>query len=128
MQVTADQLETWNNDVNAYIAHEDEGSFECSIRISAADVVSEICDSFGGEGWQVSLHACGIAHSRHARVAPMSRFNLPRVWLVCGRTQQPLHHVRTAPRFADELRRHFAASHVCQRTRFCTVCAPLTPW
>jgi hypothetical protein len=57
MQVTADQLETWSNDVNAYIAHEDEGSFESSIRISAADVVSEICDSFGGEGWQAVLEA-----------------------------------------------------------------------
>ena len=57
MQVTADQLETWSHDVNAYIAHEDEGTFETSVRISAADVVSNICDTFGGEGWQAVLSA-----------------------------------------------------------------------
>ncbi len=38
VQVTADQLEAWSTDVNAYIAHEDEGSFETSVRISAAEV------------------------------------------------------------------------------------------
>ncbi|EKX35213.1 hypothetical protein GUITHDRAFT_146623 [Guillardia theta CCMP2712] len=57
MQVTVEQLQMWSEDVNAYIAHEDEGSFESSVRISAADAVTEICQSFGAEGWQAVLSA-----------------------------------------------------------------------
>jgi hypothetical protein len=36
---------------------QDAGSFESSVRISAADIVSEICEGFGAEGWQAVLSA-----------------------------------------------------------------------
>jgi importin-9 len=57
MQVTQEQLESWAVDVNAYIAHEDEGSFETSVRILAAEVVSDMCETFEEEGWEAVLAA-----------------------------------------------------------------------
>lgn len=71
MQVTTEQLEAWAADVNAYIAHEDEGSFETSVRILAAEVVSEMCESFEEEGWNAVLAAvmCHLEGAEQERLA-----------------------------------------------------------
>ena len=46
-QVTMEQVASWSKDVNAYLAHEDMGTFETSVRISAGDLISDLCESFG---------------------------------------------------------------------------------
>ena len=46
-QVTMEQVASWSKDVNAYLAHEDTGTFETSVRISAGDLISDLCESFG---------------------------------------------------------------------------------
>jgi len=47
LQHAATRCNTLLQDVNAYLAHEDEGSFETSVRISAADVVALLGQTFG---------------------------------------------------------------------------------
>ena len=34
-----------------------QGTFESSVRISAADVMTELCENFGSEGWRAALNA-----------------------------------------------------------------------
>lgn len=66
MQLTEEQIETWTDDAEAYVDDYNVENGECTIRVSSADILTNMADEFGGKAL---LPALNEALTRHVNVA-----------------------------------------------------------
>lgn len=66
MQITQEQIESWNEDVETYVDDFSAESGECTIRMSSKDVLTNVAEEFGPK---ILLPALSEALARHVSVA-----------------------------------------------------------